>query len=107
MDGNDLVRGARRQQTGLAFIGWEPDAEGGAPANVAFHFDASTVGAHDALHNHQAQPGALFLGGIERVKYPVDFLLGNAAARVRHAQPDAIRTLPSLQGEHSAFGHRL
>ena len=68
----------------------EPQAKGGALAGVALQLDAAAVFAHDALHDHQAKAGALFLGGEIGLEDAVDFFLRNAAARVGHVNPHAI-----------------
>ena len=54
---------------------------------------------HNALHNHQAQTGAFLLRRIKRFEDAVDLLLRNAAARVRHAHPDAFARFARLQSQ--------
>ena len=61
--------------------------------DVAFQFNPAAVRAHDALHNHQAEAGAFFLGRVKRLENAVDLFLRNAAAGVGHAHPDAVRRL--------------
>jgi len=95
------------EEAGLAFVEGEPDAEGGATADLAFKLDATAVGTDDTLNDHQAQAGALLLGGVEGLEDAVDLLLRNAAAGVSHANPDAVGALAGLQGERAAFGHGL
>src|ERR1039457_6953808 len=85
----------------------EPDAEGGAAANLAFEFDAASVGPDDPLHDHQPQAGAFLLGGVEGLEDAVDLLLRYAAAGIGHAEPDAVGAFAGLQREGAAGGHGL
>src|ERR1041385_267859 len=88
---------ARLQKLSMPFEQGEPDAEDGAFAGAALEVDAPAVGAHDALHDHQAEAGALFFGGKERFENPVDLVLGNATAGVGHRDPDAAAVLACLE----------
>ena len=63
----------------------QPDAERGAPAHMAVEFNPAVVRADNPLHDHQAQPRALLLGGVKWLEDPVDLLLWYAAAGVRVA----------------------
>src|ERR1017187_3696184 len=99
--GGSIVHGGL-EEAGFAFVEREPDAEGGAAADLAFEFDAAAVGADNPLHDHQAQAGAFLLGGIEGLEDPVDLLLRNAAASVGDADPDAVGAFAGLQREGAA-----
>src|SRR3954470_18048771 len=52
-----FVRGSF-EQTRLALVQRQPNAEGGPAADLAFKFDFATVRSDDALHNHESQAGA-------------------------------------------------
>ena len=82
----------------------QPDAEGRAASELALNFDASPVGADDALHDHQAQTGAFLLGGIEGLEDPVELFLGNAAPGIGDADPDAVGAFPGLERQRSRRG---
>ena len=91
----------------LMFGERKPQAKGGAPAGVALKLDAAAVFAHDALHDHQAKAGALFLGGEIGLEDAVDFLLRYAATGVGHVHPPAVVISQRGQCERVALGHGL
>src|ERR1035441_5229710 len=78
--------GCFRQQTRFSFMQWQPDAKRRATTDVAFQLNPAVVRADNALHDHQSEAAAFFLRRVKRLENPVDLLLRNAAARVRHAQ---------------------
>ena len=63
--------------------------------------------ADDPLHDHQPQAGAFLLGREERLKDLVDLLLWNAAAGVRHADPDTFARHAGREGQPPVAGHRV
>src|SRR5437773_11181413 len=93
------------QEPGLALVQREPNAKAGAAPHLALQVNAATVGADDALDDHQTQAGAFLLGGKKRVEDAVELFLGDAAASVGHADPDAINALAGLEGERATFAH--
>ena len=99
--------GRRLEQARFAFVQREPNAERGPPPYLALDFDMPTVRPDDALDDHQTQAGAFFFGGEERLKDTIDLFLRNAAAGVRHAEPNAIGAFAGLKRQRPPFGHRL
>ena len=75
--GATVVLAARRMGP-LHDLAAQIEAEGGAAPDVAFQFDAAVVRAHDALHDHEPEAGAFFLGGIISFKNTDDFFGRNA-----------------------------
>src|SRR5206468_12491430 len=69
-----LAGGRRFEQARLALVLWQPDSESRAAAHFAFHFNMASVGANDALDNHQAQARALLLGRLKRFENAIDLL---------------------------------
>src|ERR1700677_1975938 len=84
---------AVRNPSSLRLRQRQPDAEGGPAPYVAFQLHLAVVGANDALHDHQAEAGSLFLGGVKRLENPVDLFLRDAASSIRHAYPNAVACL--------------
>ncbi len=73
----------------MAFVQWEPDAEFGAVADIAFHFDTPAVLADDALDDHQSEAAAFFLGRVKRFENVIDLFLCDSATGVGNTEPNA------------------
>ena len=67
-------------------------AEDGACAELAVHCDKSAGLTDKAEHHRQTKPGAvaLFFGGEERFKYPIDHIWRHAGAGIGHLDHDVI-----------------
>src|SRR5688572_17967013 len=85
----------------------QPQAEGGALVEAAFQFDPPAMIAYDALHDHQTETAAPFLGGEKRFENAVDLILGNAAASVFDKHPNTLGGLAGFEGKDATLGHRL
>ena len=85
----------------------QPDAEHSAATRAAVEFDAAVVGAHHALHDHQAQARAFFLRRVKRFKDALQMFIRNAATCVANADPDPVGTFPGGERQRATFGHGL
>ena len=97
----------RFQEARPALVERQPDAKAGPASDLALELNAAAMGADDALNDHQAQAGAFLLGGEKGVEDAVELFLGDAAAGVGHADPDAVSAFTRLEGEGAAFAHGL
>src|SRR5439155_1904861 len=69
--------------------GRQGEREGAADARTALHVDLAAVVLHDAVHKGQAQPGAVGLGGEERLEDVAEIAGGDALPGVGHAHHQA------------------
>src|SRR6202158_1684681 len=86
---------------------WQVDDEFRAAARLADDVDASLVGFDDLFRDGHPEPGALVLGGEERIKDAINLLGGNGAALVTGTHGGAAVALLTKQLDPSPLGDVL
>src|SRR5262245_27792224 len=83
------------------------DRELGPAPRFAHHIDGTLVRLDDLARIRHAEPGALLLGGEERVEDAIDLVGRDAAAIVAHAHHGATAAVFDEQIDAPALGERL
>src|ERR1017187_9881527 len=83
------------------------NAERGAPASLALHRNPPAVVADHGLHDGQAEPGAVRLGGVVRREEAGAFLRGQSPTGVRDRPAHAAGPSLSAHRERAALGHGI
>src|SRR5712672_325073 len=95
------------QKARLSLMQRKPNSKSCSASDLALQFNPAAMSTHNSLDDHQTEAGALLLGGVEGFENAIYLLLGNSAAGIGNANPNAVVTFARLQGQRSAPGHGL